>query len=146
MEQSIRIVRFWVKGAEWLEKKMSDKKDSYVNTIKRPSSKYILPEFGNFPLSEITSGMILELCRKLEDRGIIDTAARVKTLIGQIFRYAIATDRAENDPTIALQNALTSRQHKHMVALTTPADITILMKNINSYPRASYVVPSNFRL
>ena len=121
--------------SEWLEKKMSDKKDSYLHTINLRLRNYILPEFEKFPLNEITSGMILKLCRKLEDRGTIETAARVKTLIGQIFRYAIATDRTENDPTIALRNALASRQPKHMAAITKPSDIAMLMKNINSYPR-----------
>ena len=122
--------------AEWLEKRMSNKKPSYIKSIKMRLRNYILPAFENFPLNEITSGAILKLCRKIEDRGTIETAARVKTLIGQIFRYAIATDRAENDPTVALQNALASRQHKHMAALTKPADIAMLMKNINTYPRA----------
>ena len=121
--------------AEWLEKRMLDKKESYIRSIKMRLRKYILPELEKFSLSEITSGMILKLCRKLEDRGTIETAARVKTLIGQIFRYAIATDKTENDPTVALRNALASRQHKHMAALTKPSDIAMLMKNINSYPR-----------
>ena len=122
--------------AEWFEKRMAGKAKRYIDVTKMRLRNYILPEFENFALNEITSGMILKLCRKLEDRGTIETAARVKTLIGQIFRYAIATDRAENDPTVALQNALASRQHKHMAALTKPTDIAILMKNINAYPRA----------
>ena len=121
---------------EWFEKRMAGKAKRYIDVTKMRLRNYILPEFENFALNEITSGMILKLCRKLEDRGTIETAARVKTLIGQIFRYAIATDRAENDPTVALQNALASRQPKHMAALTKPADIAMLMKNINSYPRA----------
>ena len=108
---------------------------SYIKTIKLRLKKYILPEFENMPLNEITSGLILNLCRKIEDRGTIEMASRVKTLIGQIFRYAIATDRAENDPTSALKNALASRQHKHMAALTKPSEIAMLMKNINEYPR-----------
>ncbi len=121
--------------AEWLEKRMTDKKPSYIKTIKLRLKNYILPEFEKMPLNEITSGMILTLCRKIEERGIIETASRVKTLIGQIFRYAIATDRAENDPTSALKNALASRQPRHMAALTKPSDIAMLMKNINEYPR-----------
>lgn len=78
---------------------MSDKKSSYLRTINLRLQKYIFPEFENMPMNEITSGVILKLCRKIEARGTIETAARVKVIIGQIFRYAIATDRAENDPT-----------------------------------------------
>ena len=65
---------------------------------------YILPEFEKTPVTEINSSDILNLCRKLEERRTIETAARVKTLIGQIIRYAIATNRAEHDPTTALKN------------------------------------------
>ena len=68
-------------------------------------------------VSEITSGTILKLCRKIEARGTLETAARVKVLSGEIFRYAIATDRADNDPTTALAGALASRTPKHMAAL-----------------------------
>ena len=128
-------IKFGEITAEWLKKKMSGKKDSYLHTIRLRLKNYILPEFENLSLEEITSGQILKLCRKLEDRGTIETAARVKTLIGQIFRYAIATDRTESDPTIALRNALASRQPKHMAALTKPADIAMLMRNISAYPR-----------
>ena len=120
---------------EWLEKRMTDKKPSYLESINMRLRLYILPEFENTPINEITSGDILNLCRKLEDRKTLETAARVKALIGQIIRYAIATDRAENDPTVALKNALATRQHKHMAALTKPSDIAVLMRNINAYPR-----------
>ena len=123
-------------AAEWLKKRMSDKKQSYLRTLKIRLDKYILPELKDMPLNEITSGTILKLCRKIEARGIIETAARVKVIIGQIFRYAIATDRAENDPTVGLKGALETRTPKHMAALTKPSEIALLMKNINAYPHA----------
>ncbi len=120
---------------EWLKNRMADKKYSYLESIKMRLRLYILPEFEKTPVTEINSSDILNLCRKLEERRTIETAARVRTLIGQIIRYAIATNRAEHDPTTALKNALATRQHKHMAALTKPADIAMLMKNINAYPR-----------
>ena len=58
--------------AEWLEKRMLDKKESYIRSIKMRLRKYILPEFEKLSLNEITSGQILKLCRKLEDRGTIE--------------------------------------------------------------------------
>ena len=119
---------------EWLKVRMKDKKSSYLEVIRLRLNRYILPELGDFPLNEITSGMILKLCRKIEARGTIETAARVKGVIGQIFRFAIATDKAENDPTSALKGALAARAIKHMAALTDERDIFCLMKNINAYP------------
>ena len=120
---------------EWVKVKMSDKKPSYIESINMRLRLYILPEIKDFPISEITSGVILDICRKLEQRKTIETAHRVKALIGQIMRYAIATDRMTNDPTFALKNALTNRTHKHMAAITKPSDVAVLMKNIYSYPR-----------
>ncbi len=123
-------------AAEWLEKRMNDKKASYLRTVNLRLNRYILPELKNMPVNEITSGTVLNLCRKIEARGTLETAARVKVLIGQIFRYAIATDRAENDPTAGLKGALKTRNSKHMATLTKPSDIALLMKNINAYPHA----------
>ena len=130
------MVTFGEVVSEWLEKKMKDKRPSYLRTIRLRLNRYILPELKDMPLDEITSGVILKICRKIEASGHIETAARIKVIIGQVFRYAIATDRAENDPTFALKGALESRTPKHMAALTKTSDIAMLIKNINAYPHA----------
>ena len=78
---------------------MANKKTSHVRIINIRLNKYILPELKHTPINEITSETILKLYRRIEARGTIETAARVKVVIGQIFEYVIATDRAENDPT-----------------------------------------------
>ena len=135
-ETEKEIITFGEVVSEWLEKKMKDKELSYLRTIHFRLNKYILPELQYIPLDEITSGVILKLCRKIEASGHVETASRVKAIIGQVFRYAIATDRAENDPTFALQRALEARTHKHMAALTKPTDIAMLIKHINVYPHA----------
>ena len=75
-----------------MEKRMSDKAESYIRTLRLRIDKYILPEFKDIELKGITSGAILRLCRNIEALGNVDTASRVKTLIGQVFRYAIAVD------------------------------------------------------
>ena len=120
---------------EWLKKRMGDKNAKHVEKTKLRLNKYILPEFKDVPIQEITSGMVLKLCRKIEARGTVETATRVKGIIGQVFRYAIATDRADYDPTAALKGALQTRRVKHMAAITKPSEIAVLMKNINNYPR-----------
>ena len=132
----LKIFTFGEIAEEWFLKRMTDKKPSYLRTIKLRLNRYILPELKDIPLNEITSGVVLKLCRNIEARGTIETAARVKVIISQVFRYAIATDRADNDPTTALHGALETRCPKHMAALTKPSDIAMLMKNINAYPHA----------
>lgn len=119
---------------EWVKTRMGDKKASYRRAIDLRLNRHILPDLGDIPLSEITSGMVLQLCRKIEARGALEMTAKVRNIIGQVFRYAIATDRADSDPTAALVGALQTRQVKHMATLTTPKEIAMLMRSIRAYP------------
>lgn len=119
---------------EWLKVRMTDKAESYLRTIHFRLNKYILPEIGEMPLKEITSGNILQLCRKIEGTGHNETARRVKTVIGQIFRFAIAAGWVENDPTFALMGALKPRRNKHYATLIKPSEIGILMRAMKAYP------------
>jgi len=85
-------------------------------------------------LEDLNSSVILQLCRKLEEKGTIETASRIKDIIGQVFNYAIATSRATINPTLALKGALQSRKVKHFATITEPAKIAILMQKIKNYP------------
>ena len=113
---------------------MKDKAESYLRTVRFRLDKYILPAIGSWPLREITSGNILQVCRKIEDTGHDETARRVKTVIGQIYRFAIAAGYTDSDPTAALLGALRPRNNKHYATLTDPADIAILMRAMKAYP------------
>jgi integrase len=84
-------------------------------------------------LSDMTAGVILQFCRRIEAKGTLETASRVKQIIGQVFNYAIATDRVETNPTLALHGALQTRQTKHHATLTDPAEIGALMRQIDGY-------------
>jgi len=121
--------------AEWLEKRMQPKNtEGYLRTVRLRLDRWILPALGHMKLEKITSGLILQLCRKIEDKGIIETAARVRTIINQVFNYAIATDRVEVNPTIALHGALQTRKVKNHATLKEPEKIGLLMAHIESYP------------
>ena len=60
---------------------------------------------------------------KIENRGAIETAHRAKRLAGQVFRYAIATGRAERDPTVDLKDALAQPTKSHFKSITEPAEV-----------------------
>jgi integrase len=75
----------------------------------------------------------------VESRGAIESAHRIKSVCGQIFRYAIATGRADRDPAADLKGALTPYQTKHMPAITDPAKFADLLKAIDAY-QGSFVV------
>ncbi|MBR2208009.1 MAG: tyrosine-type recombinase/integrase [Synergistaceae bacterium] len=121
-------------AAEWLKIRMKDKAATYLKSIHLRLKKYILPSIGNLKLSDIKAPVILNLCRKIENKELIETSHRVRALIGQVFRFSIASGYCENDPTAALTGALTPTRHKHMAAIFEPSEIAILMKSIKAYP------------
>ena len=122
---------------EWLQIRIiPDKVKTYIESIEQRLRNHILPAIGSKALNEITPAVVLDMCRGIEARGIIETAVRCKQIVGQIYKYGIATDRAEIDPTYALRGALKTRKEKHFAALTDPVKIRILMKQIHEYPFA----------
>lgn len=120
---------------EWFKKRIEPSISAkHIKTIRFRLDSYILPAIGSSRLSEITSSTVLNLCRKIEDRGVVETAHRVKLIIGQVFRYAIATDRAGSDPTVALRGALQTRKEVHYGTITEPAKVADLIRGILAYP------------
>jgi integrase len=120
---------------EWVEKRMVPvSAESYLRTIRLRLKSYIFPFIGHMKLRDITSGIVLQTCRRIEEKGVLETASRVKQIIGQVFNYAIATDRAETNPTLALHGALQRHTKKHYAALIDPDKIGMLMRQIDNYP------------
>ncbi|MEL6956471.1 MAG: Arm DNA-binding domain-containing protein [Pseudomonadota bacterium] len=75
-------------------------------------------EFGSQPITAITRVMILKALKAVEAKGHYETAKRLRSTVGQVFRYAIASARAETDPTLALRGALIAPKVSHMAAAT----------------------------
>ena len=119
---------------EWLSVRMAGKADRYVRTLRYRLDKYILPALGGRPLDMITSGEVLRLCRRIENEGHPETARRVRGLVGQIFRFAIAAGIVEGDPTAALHGALRPRTERHFATMTEPKEIGHLVQAMAEYP------------
>lgn len=92
-----------------------------------------LASIGNLPITEVTAVGLLAALRKLEQRGIVETAHRARGLAGQVFRYAIATGRAERNPAGDLAGALEQPQTKHFASITEPVKIGELLRAIENY-------------
>lgn len=75
--------------------------------------QYIFPVFGNVPMPDIKPPMLLTVLRELEKRGVINTAGRVRHVVGQVFRYGIATQRCEYDITASLRGAILVPEATH---------------------------------
>lgn len=90
-------------------------------------------DFGNMPVRQITPAMVLEALRKVEALGNYESAKRLRSTIGQVFRYAVATARADNDPTYALRGALIAPKVTHMAAATTQDEFTEVVRAVWQY-------------
>ena len=77
----------------------------------------MLPDIGSKPIRDVTAPMVLSVLRKIEARDALRLATIVRVLIGQVFRYAMATGKADSDPTTALRGALKTYDVKHHAPL-----------------------------
>lgn len=107
--------------------------ETHAKTVRKRLDRYILPKIGNRHLSEITPPDILEFIRKLEERGVHETAARVMGICSMIFRLAVATGKIQGDPCRDLQGALAPVQVRHHAAITTREGARLLIRAIDSY-------------
>ena len=96
----------------------------------------IFPFIGKTPIAQITAANLLETVQKIEKRGNIETAHRAMMNCGQIFRYAIATGRAQADLSLVLKGALTPVNEKHHASITDPKKVGDLLRTIEGYEGA----------
>lgn len=91
------------------------------------------PLIGDRPIAAITAPELLAVLRTVEQKGHLETAKRLRAVIGEVFRYAVATGRATSDPTFALQGALTAPVVKHRAAITDPIAFGGLLRAIDGF-------------
>jgi integrase len=91
------------------------------------------PKLGGRPISEITSPEVLAALKPVEARGNLETARRLLSTLGSVFRYAIATARATNDPTVALKGALVAPKAKHRAAITDPLALGTFLRVLDGF-------------
>ena len=135
---------FELLAIEW-SKTRSKKSESTEKRQNALLEKDLLPHLGNRPIADIKAPELLKTLRKIESRGAIETAHRAKRLAGQIFRYAVATGRAERDPSVDLKDALTQPTRTHFNSITEPAEVGPLIAAINNY-QATPTVMAALRL
>ena len=91
------------------------------------------PIIGERPIQEISAPELLTVLRKVEAKGRYELARRLRSTCGMVFRYAVATGRADRDPSADLRGALTVPQVEHRAAITDPAEIGALLRAIEGY-------------
>lgn len=124
---------FEAAAREWFIKFSGNWAATHSNKIIRRLEKDVFPWLGSRPVGQITPPELLACLRRIESRGALDTAHRVHQNCGQIFRYAIATGRAERDPAADLRGALPPVNSGHFASITDPAGIGALLRAIDGY-------------
>ncbi len=118
---------------EWRANQTSVWTANYAKDVMERIDKNIFPCLGNRPIAEITPPELLAVLRKIEIRGAVDQAHRARGVCSLIFRYAIATGRAERDTAADLRGALKSRAVTPRAAITDPAAIGGLLRAIDDF-------------
>jgi integrase len=123
-------------AAELLEKKKREAKADRTLVKLEWFMSLARPAIGARPIVEITALELLAILRPIEARGRLETAKKLRGAIGQVFRFAIATGRAENDPTGALRGALASPTVNHRAAIIEPKAFGGLLRALAGYDGA----------
>jgi integrase len=118
---------------EWHAKFSPGWEASHGDRILRRLENDIFPWLGKRPIGEIKAPDTLAVLRRIESRGALETAHRALQNCGQIFRYAVATGRAERDPARDLKGALPPPKEKHHASITDPKRIAELLRAIDAY-------------
>lgn len=131
MEQA--VTTFGAIGLELLDKRA--KEGLVPQSVKRERRliEKDLASIRDLPITEVTAPLLLEGLRKLERRGVVETAHRARAHAGRVFRYAIATGRAESNPAADLAGALEQPRTVHFASVTDPAKIGSLLRALYAY-------------
>ncbi len=127
------ITTFEMVAREWLEDMSVKWAKSHYTKVVRRLEREIFPAVGHLPITEIGPRDLLVPLRTIVDRGKRETARRVKQICGQVFRYAVATGRADRDITPDLNGALPPPVTRHHPSITDPDEIGGLLRAIEGY-------------
>ncbi|OWW19197.1 tyrosine-type recombinase/integrase [Noviherbaspirillum denitrificans] len=130
---------------EWFAKYSPNWVDSHSSKIIRRFEKDIFPWLGNRPIGEISAPELLTTLRRIEGRRALETAHRALQNCGQVFRYAVATGRADRDPSGDLRGALPPTRPKHHASITEPKAIGAMLRTMDGY-QGSFVTKCALKL
>ncbi len=99
----------------------------------RRYAAYLSEVIGNMPISQIKPIDVLDACKPVESKGFLETALKMKSLAGQVFRYGVQTARCERDVTQDLKGALKQPPVKHYPAILDPEEFGAMLRDIDDY-------------
>jgi len=130
---------------EWHAKYAPSISNSHAQRNLRRLEVHVFPYLGRDPISGIAAPDVLEMLQRIEKTGHIETAHRVRSIVGQVMRYAIGTGRAVRDVSADLRDAIPPSQVRHHAAVTDPEELGALLRVVRSY-HGTPVVSAALRL
>ena len=124
---------FEIVAREWFIKYSTNWTADHGGRIIRRLERDVFPWIGDKPIAKITAPELLSVIQRIEKRGALETAHRALGNCGQVFRYAIATGRAERDPSPDLRGALAPAKGEHFAAITEPKQVAEILRAIDGY-------------
>lgn len=130
---------------EWFAKYLPTWSEGHATRIIRRLERDIFPWLGNRPIAEITAPELLASLQRIEKRDAIETAHRAMQNCGQVFRYAVATGRAERNPAADLVGAIAPAVKTSFPTITDPSKIAELLRAIDGY-KGSFITQCALKL
>lgn len=124
---------------EWLSKVEKEGRSPVTMKKLRWLLGFINASIGKRPIASISAQELLLMLRKMEGKGRYETAKRLRSTCSQVFRYAIATARADRDVASDLRGALIVPKHVHRAAITTPREAGALLRSIEAFKDSANV-------
>lgn len=124
---------FEVVAREWHAKQSHTWTPEHAERVLRRFQNNIFPWIGSRPIGELIAPEVLAVLRRIESRSVLDTAHRALQNCSAVFRYAVATGRAERDSCADLRGALPPVRATHHAALTDPKAVGELLRSIEGY-------------
>lgn len=136
---------FEVVAREWYAKHSAGWAASHGEKVLRRLERDVFPWIGARPIADVKAPELLSVVRRIEQRGVLDTAHRALQNCGQVFRYAVATGRAERDPSVDLRGALPPSSHENYPSITDPKKVCEMLRAFDAFT-GTFVVQCALRL
>jgi integrase len=133
------IDSFEAVAREWYVVKKDGWSPSYGERIIARLENDVFPYIGKVPVAEVTPPLLLEVMRRIEARGVLETAHRALQDCSQALRYAVATGKAPSNPARDLKGAMRRPMAKHFPAITDPKRLGELLRAMDNYAATAVV-------
>jgi integrase len=123
----------------WHQTRSTEWSDGYAVRMINRLEKDVIPWLGKLPIDQIDAPTVLTTIRRIQSRGAVETAHRMRDAVSMIFRFAIAAGLVDKDPAAYLRDALQKPHVRHMAAITDPSELGALLRAINGYQGSTVV-------